>query len=318
MKAIQMTQFGGPDVLQYTDTTLPQLAESDVSIKLYAAGVNPADSYIRQGGYSFFEPSFPYTPGFDGAGIIEKIGTNVTNFKIGDRVFVASCLAKHRSGTYAESMVCHEEGIRKLADTLSFEQGAALGVPASAAFRGLFQRGKLKEKETVLIHGASGGVGLLAVQMAKSFGAYVIGTAGTSEGMEKVKANGADLVVNHHEDHYENLIPAVDLVLEMLANVNLERDLKLIKTCGRVVIIGNRGSLEFNPRLAMEKEADILGLAVWNATEKENTECLDEIEEMVKKGILIPEIATTLPLEKASIAQKQSIEAAIGKIILTM
>lgn len=318
MKAIQFTQFGDPEVLQYTHVNEPLMTEEDVLISLSAAGVNSADSYIRQGGYSFFKPKFPYTPGFDGSGIVEKVGINVTNFKVGDRVFVASCLAKQTSGTYAEKMICHKDGLRKLGDNLSFEQGAALGVPASAAFRGLFQRGKLQKGETVLIHGASGGVGTLAVQMAKSIGAYVIGTAGTLEGMTKVKASGADMVVNHHEKDYDQQIPPVDLVLEMLANVNLERDLKLIKKYGRVVIIGNRGSLDFNPRLAMEKEANILGLAVWNATEQENNDCLDGIEKMITDGIIIPEIGKTFPLEKAAQAQKESIENPVGKIILVI
>lgn len=317
MKAIQMTEFGDSDVLTLVNTPELTLTEDDVLISLYSAGVNPAESYIRQGGYVFYHPVFPYTPGFDGAGIIEKIGSSVTHLKVGDRVFISSCLDQSATGTYAEQMVCSSKSVRQLPDTLSFNQGAALGIPASAAYRGLFQRGKLQKNEIILIHGATGGVGSLAVQMAKSCGAFVIGTAGSLAGIEKVKKLGADMALNHHDTHYLDNIPPVDLVLEMLANVNLTKDLNIIKRYGRIVIIGSRGPLDINPRLAMEKEADILGMAVWNSSFKENKDSLDAIEKMIYNNQLIPDIAFSYPLEKASQAQDDTINTSVtGKIIL--
>lgn len=317
MKTIQMTEFGHSDVLKVTEKPDLILGNEEVLISLYSAGVNPAESYIRQGGYAFYQPVFPYTPGFDGAGIIKKIGGNVAHLREGDRVFIASCLDKNATGTYAEQMICSSQSVRKLPKNISFNQGATLGIPASAAYRALFQRGKIKKNDVVLIHGASGGVGTLAVQMAKSCGAYVIGTAGNSAGLKKVAALGADLVLNHHDSDYLDRMPPVDLIIEMLANKNLEHDLHLIKRYGRIVIVGNRGSLDFNPRLVMEKEADILGMAVWNSTDKENTDCLNAIEKMLVTGDLIPDVAFSYPLEKADQAQDDSLDSTItGKIIL--
>ena len=319
MLSIQMNQVGEPDVLKLTNLSLPSIGENAVAIQLAFAGVNPADSYIRQGGYKFFSPTLPYTPGFDGAGIITETGENVTHFKPGDRVFVAATLAPYHTGTYAEQMICHVDGVRHLPQQVSFEEGASLGIPGTAAFRALYQRGNLQKEDVVLIHGASGGVGTLALQMAKQTGAFVIGTAGTKEGMAKVKQNGADLVFNHNEDHYLDKIPPVDLVLEMLANVNLEKDLELINRYGRIVVIGNRGSLDFNPRLAMEKEADILGMAVWNASEADYLNSLNAIEKLLANGVLKPEIGAIYPLSKAAQAQYDSLHTSgIGKVLLKM
>lgn len=317
MKAIEMTEFGDVDVLKYVTKEIAPLGKEQVKIKLYYAGVNPAEAYIRQGGYAFFNQPLPYTPGFDGAGVIEEIGEDVTNYKIGDRVFIASALGEFFTGTYAQWMITSTDSIRHLGETTSFETGAALGIPATAAYRALFQRGQLKKGESVLIHGASGGVGILTLQMAKDAGAYVIGTAGNKENMEKVRANGADLVLNHNEEGYLDKIDGVDLVIEMLANVNLEKDLEVLNTRGRVMIIGNRGSLDFNPRLTMAKEADIRGIAIWNATQVERAESLDAIEEYLTKKVLKPEIGPIYALEKASQAQHDIIhEASKGKILL--
>ncbi len=317
MKAIEMTEFGNPDVLKYVTKEVATLGKKQVKVKLYYAGVNPADAYIRQGGYAFFNPPLPYTPGFDGAGIIEEIGEEVTDYQIGDRVFIASALGDFFTGTYAQWIVTSTDSIRHLDEQTSFQEGAALGIPATAAYRALFQRGDLKKGERVLIHGASGGVGTLALQMAKDAGAYVIGTAGNKNNMEKVKANGADLVLNHNEDGYLNQIDGVDLIIEMLANVNLEKDLDLLNSHGRVIIVGNRGSLEFNPRLTMAKEADIRGIAIWNATPIERAESLDAIEAYLANHILKPEIGPIYPLENAAQAQHDIIhKVSKGKIIL--
>lgn len=312
-----MFDFGEPDVLKLIEKAVPSFEEDEVIVKLKFAGVNPADAYIRQGGYAFFNPKLPYTPGFDGAGIITEVGSKVTNYQVGDRVFVSASLGKKATGTYAEYISCSTDAIRQLPETVTFEEGAALGIPGTAAYRALFQRGGLKQGEKVLIHGASGGVGTLAVQMAKEAGAYVIGTAGSEDNCQIVRENGADLVVNHNQVGYTDNIPQVDLVLEMLANINLEKDLELLNQRGRVVIIGNRGSLDFNPRLTMAKEADIYGIAIWNATAAERAESLDAIETYLKQGILSPAIGDLYPLKEAAQAQYDIIHLpAKGKILL--
>ncbi|MFJ5713196.1 NADPH:quinone reductase [Neobacillus sp. NPDC093127] len=323
MKAIQMSSFGEPEVLKLVEVKEPVPAENEVRVRLYYAGVNPAEAYIRAGGYAFFNPDMPYTPGFDGAGVVDEVGPGVTRLKTGDRVFVASTMSKRKTGTYAEKVVCDVEAVHKLPETVSFEQGAALGIPVTAAYRALFHRAHLKPGETVLVHGASGGVGTLAVQLAKYAGAQVIGTAGTEEGMDVVRKSGADAVLNHNQTGYLEEIPSltngagVDVVIEMLANVNLEEDLKLVNKFGRVVVVGNRGALDFNPRLIMAKEADVLGMAVWNAPIDEFNESLIAVEAALNNGGLQPFVGTILPLEEAANAHIQILSSRTkGKMVL--
>ncbi|SOC16688.1 NADPH:quinone reductase-like Zn-dependent oxidoreductase [Ureibacillus xyleni] len=323
MKAIQMTTFGEPDVLQYKTIEDPQPDNNEVCVKLYAAGVNPNEAYVRTGTYAFLIPDLPYTPGFDGAGIVESIGEGVTHVKIGDRVFVAALLAKRNTGTYAEKVVCDANTVHLLPDSVSYEQGAALGIPAITAYRALFQRANIKPGETVLIHGASGGVGLLAVQMATSFGATVIGTASSEEGKQLVKSSGAQYVCNHVKvDAIDEILALTngigpDVIIEFLANENLETDLKLIAPYGRIVIIGNRGTIEINPRLTMVKECDILGTAIFNIPKKEYEECLIGVSALLKSGVLIPQVGNRLPLSEAKQAHIDILtKKAKGKMVL--
>ncbi|MFF0826341.1 NADPH:quinone reductase [Brevibacillus sp. NPDC003359] len=325
MKAIQIVEFGGPEVLQCAEVNEPIPAPNEVRVRLYAAGVNPNETYIRTGTYSFYIPELPYTPGFDGAGVIDATGEGVTHLKVGDRVFVAALLAKRNTGTYAQKVVCDAKAVHRLPETISYEIGASLGIPALTAYRALFHRVKIKPGETVLIHGASGGVGLLAVQMAKGLGATVIGTASTEEGKALVKASGATHVLDHiTEDSMDKIMSLTqergpDVIIEFLANVNLETDLKILAPYGRVVVVGNRGSIEINPRLAMMKEADILGLALWNALPEEYEESLHAVEAFLQNGILHPEIGEVLALEDAKKAHEQLINhKAHGKIILSI
>jgi len=223
----------------------------------------------------------PYTPGFDGAGVVDAIGEGVRHLNIGDRVFVAALLAKRNTGTYAQKVVCDANAVHKLPESISYQKGASLGIPALAAYRALFHRGKIKPGDKVLIHGASGGVGLLAVQMARGIGP--------------------------------------DVIIAFLANVNLETDLKMIGPYGRIVVVGNRGSLEINPRLAMIKEVDILGMALWNATSPEYNESLHAVEAFLKSGTIHPEIGTELPLEDAAKAHAQILSKnAHGKMVLSI
>ncbi len=223
MKAIQMKSFGGPEVLEYVDTETPELGENEVLVRIHASGVNPAETYIRTGNYSFFKPELPYIPGTDAAGVVEKVGKGVDHLMLGDRVFVAALMAEKNTGTYAERGVFDKDAVNKLPFNLTFPEGAALGVPFMAAYRALVQRAKIKRGETVLIHGASGGVGLLAVQIAKTLGAYVIATAGSKEGINLVKSVGANEVYDHSKEGYidqildEKISYDIHVVLEMLA-----------------------------------------------------------------------------------------------------
>nr|MBA3243403.1 NADPH:quinone reductase [Acidobacteriota bacterium] len=186
MKAIRVHEFGGPEVLRLEEVADTQPLGGQVLVRIRAAGVNPVDTYIRSGAHAV-RPALPYTPGLDAAGMVESVGAGVARVGVGERVYVAGSL----TGTYAELAVCEEWQTHRLPDNISFAQGAGVSTPYATAYRALFQRARGLPGETVLIHGASGGVGTAAVQLARAAGFVVIGTGGTDEGRKLIAEQGA-------------------------------------------------------------------------------------------------------------------------------
>lgn len=322
MYGIRVSEFGSEDVLSYVSMPEPEPGPGQVRVRIRAAGVNPADTYIRTGTYAFFKPALPYTPGFDGAGDVDAVGPGVTELAPGDRVLVHA-LGPVSTGTYAESMVADAGTVHPLPASLSYGQGAAAGVPCVTAWRALFQKAGLRPGETVLIHGASGGVGLPATQLAHAAGAIVIGTAGSSAGAELVRAVGADYVLDHSAPNYLDEVlritrgHGVPVIIEMLANENLERDLGVLSVGGRIVIVGSRGEISFTPRLTMLKEANVLGTALWNATPTETAEALAAVTKRLAEGAIHLVVGTELPLNDAKQAHRQILQSrAQGKMVL--
>ncbi|KAM3914677.1 quinone oxidoreductase-like [Leptodactylus fuscus] len=322
MRTIRVSEFGKSDVLKLlTDAPVPSPGEKQVLIRVHACGINPVDTYIRAGAYAR-KPSLPYTPGSDVSGVVEEVGQNVTAFKKGDRVFTTSTI----TGGYAEYTVASEETVYQLPKQLSFKQGAAISVPYFTAFRALFQKAHGKAGEVVLIHGASGGVGIAACQIARAYGFKVFGTAGSPEGLNLVLQNGAHQAFNHREkDYIEKIQEAagaegVNVILEMLSNVNLSNDLKLLSYGGRVVIVGCRGSIEINPRDTMAKESSIIGVSLFSSTKDEWKEAAAALYGGMESGWLKPLIGPEYPLEKAPQAHEDIIQTsgATGKMIFVL
>ncbi|MDA8413637.1 MAG: NADPH:quinone reductase [Desulfobacteraceae bacterium] len=318
MKAIRIHSFGPPEVMKIEEIPVPEPGPGQVVVTVKAAGVNPVDTYIRSGLYRP-DLKLPYTPGLDAAGVIAAIGEGVNHRSIGQRVYVAWSL----SGTYAEQVLCKEFQTHPLPDAVTFGQGAAIGVPYGAAYRALFQRAGAQAGEVVLVHGASGGVGIAAVQLARKGGMRVIGTAGTEAGRELVLAQGAHHVLNHREAGYLDKIQeltcgrGVDVILEMLANVNLDHDLPILTTRGRVVVIGSRGRVEIDPRNAMMREASILGMTLYNATDKELASMHAAFVAGLEDGTLRPVVSSEIPLAEAATAHHAVMESStLGKIVL--
>jgi NADPH:quinone reductase len=320
MRAIRVHEFGGPEVMKLETVPDPIAGAGQVVVRVRAAGVNPVDTYIRSGTYAN-KPPLPYTPGSDGAGEIESVGTGVTEWKAGDRVYVA---APH-AGTYAERVVCAASQAHRLPAHVTFAQGAALGVPYATAYRALFHRAHAKPGETVLVHGATGGVGLAAVELAHARGFRVIGSGGTDAGRAAVRERGADVTVNHRAANYTDDITkatggrGVDVIIEMLANVNLDRDLSLLAKHGRVVVVGNRGRIEINPRDAMGRDAAILGMTLFNATEPDLFEIHAALVAGLENRSLVPMVGREMPLADAPRAHEAVMQpGALGKIVLTI
>ena len=317
MKAIRIHQFGDPSVLQYQDVPEPEVSTGHVLIKFEAIGVNPVDTYIRSG--SNPSRALPYTPGDDAAGVVVAVGEGVSRVKVGDRVYTAGTL----SGAYAELGLCRENQVHRLPDRISFAQGAALHVPYATAYRALMQKAQAQPGETVLIHGASGGVGIAAVQLAKAAGMEIFATAGTERGRQLVLEQGADHILDHTHSRYRQELldltqgQGVNVILEMLANVNLGHDLTLLARFGRVVVVGSRGRVEINPRDAMSRDATILGMILFNASEAEQVSIHAALGAGLENGTLNPVIGQEIPLAEAARAHEAVLQpGAYGKILL--
>jgi NADPH2:quinone reductase len=318
MKAIVVRQYGEPDVMKIEEIPTPEPSGSQVLVKIMAAGVNPVETYMRTGNHAH-APNLPYTPGKDGAGVVEKVGDDVTRFKPGDRIYTSNTL----TGTYAEYALCNEDQLGFLPDNVSFEQGAGIWTPYATSYRALFQKAGAKAGEIVLVHGASGGVGIACVQWAKSRGLTVFGTASSDEGKRLVREQGAERIFDHSADGYLGEIReqtgdrGVDIIIEMLANVNLQNDFEALAMFGRITIVGNRGSLEFNPRAAMTKDATIFSMSLFYAPKSAFYEIHAANFEGQSDGSLNPVIDQTFPLADAPASHEAIIgHKAQGKIVL--
>ncbi|MEK7701870.1 MAG: NADPH:quinone reductase [candidate division NC10 bacterium] len=322
MRAIRVYKFGGPEVLQLDEVPDPKAGPGQVLVRVRAAGVNPVDTYIRSGSYALM-PALPYIPGTDAAGVVEAVGEGVKRAKQGDRVYVVRTAGPPLTGGYAELAACPEALVQPLPASVSFSQGAAVAVPYGTAYRGLHHKAHARPGETVLVHGASGGVGIAAVQLAVAHGMTVIGTAGSERGRKLVREHGAHHVLDHSAPDYLAKLTELaggrgpDVILEMLANVNLQKDLDVVARFGRIVVIGNRGAIEINPRGTMTKDAAILGLALPNAPLEEMASIHAALGAGLANGTLRPVVGQELPLKDAARAHEAVLApGAYGKIVL--
>lgn len=322
MKAIVVHDFGGPEVLKVEDIAEPIPVAGEVRVKLAVAGVNPNEAYTRTGTYSFV-PELPYTPGFDGAGIIDAVGAGVTDFAIGDRVFINASGTTKNTGTYAEKAVVIASAVYHLPEKLSFEEGASLGIPGLAAYQAIVSRSEVKAEDTVLIHGASGAVGLIAIQIAKALGAQVIGSSSTEEGRQLILNEGADAAINHVKiDQYDDIYAVTDgkgpdVIIEMLANKNLETDLNIINKFGRIIILGSRGKIEIDPRHTMGKGTDIRGMSSAYLTDQQKRDSFKDILRFVEEGKVKPLVGDRLDLDQARQAHEIILDKkGNGKLVL--
>jgi NADPH2:quinone reductase len=323
MKAIRVHQFGGPEVLKLEEVPDLKPGAGQVVVRMRAVGVNPVEAYMRAGTYPR-KPALPYTPGQDGAGEVESIGPAASTgepvkCKPGDRVYIAGSL----SGAYAEQSLCDARLIFPLPAHVSFAQGAAMNVPYSTAFRALFHKAQARGGETVLIHGASGSVGSAAVQLARAAGLQVTGTVGSDRGRKLVLDEGAHEVLDHKSDkHFDEALALTggrgfDVIIEMLANVNMGRDLPILAQRGRLVVVGNRGTAEIDARQMMTKDAVVYGMSMWNASTEDVISIHSALVAGLENKTLRPVINQEIPLAEAPRAHLALMAGdAHGKIVL--
>lgn len=298
---------------------LPELkpGPEQILVRIFAAGLNPVDGYIRSGNY-FRLPALPYTPGMDGAGLIEAVGSQVRGYRRGQRVYLSGSI----SGTHAELCLCLPTQIHPLPPQVSFEEGACLGIPYATANYALFHRASPRRGQTVLIHGATGGVGIAALQLAKRAGLRVIATGGSEAGRALLQKQGADLVFDHHHPGYHQDIlestnqAGVDVILELLANVNLGRDIPLVSHGGCIVVVGCRGPVQIQPRDLMMREADIRGAMILHAPSGVLARVHNDMLSGLTDGSIKPVVRATFELEQArQAAELQLLPGACGKVV---
>jgi NADPH2:quinone reductase len=321
MRAVIVRAFGGPERLGIEEVRDPVPESSQVVVRVHAIGVNPYDTYVLSGTHAL-RPALPYTPGADAAGVIEQVGADAAGLKVGDRVYVGGTVVHDSQGAYAQKVVCRVDQVHALPPHVSFAQGAAVNVPYVTAWYALHDRARLQAGETLFVHGASGGVGLAAIQIATALGARVIGTAGTPAGAALVEAQGA-VALNHHDDDYLARLDELtdgrgpDVILESLANVNLNRDLAAAAAGGRVVIVGNRGTVEIDPRRAMSRMLTVHAFTMWRIASADLRRIHAGLAAGLAKGVLSPVVGHEMGLAEAAAAHRLILQpGARGKIVL--
>lgn len=322
MKAIRVYQTGGPEVMRYEDVPDPEAGPGQVLVRIEAAGVNPVDTYIRAG-LPGRQPTLPYTPGSDGAGVIVTVGADITDLAPGNRVYLSGTAAGGYAGTYAALAVCEPAQVHRLPDHVSFAQGAAVNVPYATAWRALFDRAQASPGETVFVHGGSGGVGIAAIQIARAAGLTVFASAGTARGRALVLEQGAHVAFDHAApDYIADILAAtrgagIDVIIEMLANINLDKDLGLLARGGRVVVVGNRGRVEIDARQTMSRDAAVLGMTLMNASPADRARIHAALVAGLENGTLRPVVGREFPLAEAPAAHEAVMApGAHGKIVL--
>jgi len=319
MKAIRVHRFGGSEEMKLEEVPDPKPGAGELVVRIKAAGVNPVDTYVRAGTYAR-KPELPYTPGNDGGGEVAAVGDSVKQFRPGDRVYIAGSL----SGAYAELALCHQAQVHRLPEKASFAAGAALGVPYATAYRAVFQRGRAIAGEILFVHGASGGAGVACCQFGRAAGLTVIGTAGSEQGRQLAQEAGAHHVLDHNSPDYLKRVPdltnghGADVIVEMLANKNLAADLGILALHGRVVVVGNRGSIEINPRDIMSHDGDVVGFTLLNIMPADLASAHAAIVAGLETGTLRPVIGKEMPLAEAARAHEEIMKptGAYGKIVL--
>jgi NADPH2:quinone reductase len=305
MFAMVLSRVGGPEVLEYLAVPTPVPAPGEVLIKIACAGVNPADWKDRQGHLEQYYPyQFPYIVGFDAAGVVEKIGAGITEYRVGDRVITCSDHGQGRWGTYAEYVATSIAKVARLPRSLSFAQGATIPISGLTAWQSIFMFGGLQAGQTILIHGAAGGVGSFAVQFAKAAGAKIAATC-SAHNIEFVKTLGADLVLDYRAEDIPQAVrkwasTGVDMVLDAVSCGTLPTAFAILRKGGILVsvptLVGDgdiAGDMQRAAELGVRKVFTVM-------SDVKAGEQLDEITALIERGVVRAPPLQIFPLQQAA------------------
>jgi NADPH:quinone reductase-like Zn-dependent oxidoreductase len=309
MKAVAIGKYGSHEELKLIQLPIPELGARDVLIEVHAAAVNPVDIAIRNGWLQGrFNYDFPFVPGWDVSGIIKAIGTDVTRFSIGDEVYGYPDLA--RDGTYAEFVAADEQLVDLKPKHLSFEEAASLPLVGTCAFRAIVYAGEIQEGQRVLILGGSGGVGTIAVQLAKSLGAYVVASTSTKN-VDFVKNLGCDEVIDYTSSHLADFGGDFDFVLDTVGGHHFEQSFNLVKKGGKIISV-TTGITEED-----KKRAEEMGISAHFLISEPSGEIISEISRLAEQGKIRPVINCVFRLDEVQTAHLLSESRRTrGKIVL--
>lgn len=293
MHAIRVHEFGDPDHLQYETAPRPEPAADELLVRVHAAGVNSLDCLLRRGIVA--EPPLPWTPGYDLSGVVQSVGEEVTAFEVGDAVYGQVGGPPGLGNSYAEYAAVSEMEVVHVPDTLDHTEAAAVPMVALTAWQALFDKGNLSAGDRVLFHGAAGGVGHIAVQLANWQGASVIGT-GSAHSEDFLYDLGVDEFVNYREERFENVVDTVDVVIDTQGGNTRERSFEVLAEGGTLV------SLKGQPSEKLAEEYGVQGRSVFT---QPNAATLTKINDLLEDGTLNVTVCAVHPLEEAQNAQEQ-------------
>ena len=303
MKAVVVNEYGGPEVLKYQDAPRPEPKDDEILVRVMAAGVNPVDSYVRQG--RFGKSNLPMIIGSDIAGVVEKTGATAKKFKPGDAAYCY--LSVMRGGGYAEFAIARESETALKPKNIDFVTAAAVPLAGTTAWQALIDSGKIEKGQTVLIHGGSGGVGTFAIAIAKARGTKVIATASSAH-QPTLKQLGVDQAIDYTTTKFEDVVKDVDLVLNCVRADALARSYGVVKKGGAIVSITDEPD---------QAECAKRGITCSRMGANPDAKVLEELTKLIEARKMTPIVSQTLPLAEASKAHQQiETRHTLGKIVL--
>ncbi|QCJ46419.1 NADPH:quinone reductase [Haloprofundus sp. MHR1] len=317
MRAARFHEHGGPEVLTVDDVDSPEPGYGDVIVDVRAIGVNPVDTYFREGAYPV--PSLPFTPGSDLAGVVSAVGDGVDRFAPGDRVF-GTGLGNGMHGTYAEEVAAPAEFLATLPEGASFEDGAALALVGMTAWQALVAHAELEPAELALVHGGNGGVGHVAIQLAETMGARVLTTA-NPDYRDRLEALGAETVFDYgRSDLTESVqrVGAPEVVVDTRMDEYMQFDADVAAQGARVVCLGNSTEQAGLSAVGAAKSKDVRFqfMTMYNTPDK--AAVLARLGDLLARGEVVPEIEQTYSLDEAGEAQRAVLEESfLGKLVIT-
>jgi NADPH:quinone reductase-like Zn-dependent oxidoreductase len=308
MKAAQISQYGDVNVVELTDVDKPVAGDGQVVVEVYASSINPFDSKVREGAMKDYL-HLPFTLGGDLAGVVSEVGNGVTHVAVGDKVYGQANAVAGNSGAFAEFALTKGEQVAKMPANLDYVAAAAAVLTGESAIQGIIKHMNVQAGQKVLIHGGAGGIGTMAIQIAKHLGAYVATTA-TGEGLDYVKQLGADEVIDYKSQQFDELLHDYDAVFDTVAGETYQRSFKVLKKGGVIVSMLEQPNQEL---------MDQYGVTAIAQQTKTNPESLDTLRELIEDGVVTVHVDKTFPFEQVKEAFEARESGSVrGKIALAI